>query len=589
MKAVKTISDYFRLYKELKFKDEDSEIIKVAILSSSTINGLKEILTVKCREIGLCAKVYTGEYNQYIQDILDNNSRFYEFNSELVILFIDTTSFLADAFFNFYQLTIKERKELQNSKIQQLTNLINRLQERIQAKIVIHNFEVPSSSPLGILENKQELGIIEFIEKINENLRSLYKLDSQVFILDYNSFVSDLGKKEVFNYKMYYLADIKIDLDYLPELADQYMAYIKPLKSMIKKCIVLDLDNTLWGGIIGEDGIAGIKLGQEPEGMPFIEFQKYILSLFNRGVILAINSKNNVEDALKVFREHPHMILKENHFASMQINWNDKISNMNAIAKELNIGLDGIVYFDDDKLNREMIRSALPEVKVVDLPEDQSLYLKTIKELDDFNTFQLTDEDKKRGQMYAEQKKRIVSDHLPQDITEYLKNLNMKVTFKKANNFNIPRISQLTQKTNQFNMTTRRYSEEDIKIFLQEDKFLAFCIDVKDKFGNSGITGTAIIKKEKALWIIDTFLLSCRIIGRKVEDAMLAYIIEKAGKMEVEKIIGEFILSKKNMLAKNFYKERGFKLDNNEGDKQIWSFKILQGFKYPEVIEIKEE
>ncbi|MGA1823453.1 MAG: HAD-IIIC family phosphatase [bacterium] len=589
MKPIRTVPDYFKSYKELKSKCVDLKRFRVAILSSSTINGLKEILTVKCMEIALFSEVYIGGYDQYAQEILDNNSKFYEFMPDLVILFVDIRSLLGDIFFDFYQLSLEERKELLNSKIQYLTNLINRMREKLRAKIVVHNFEVPSGSPLSILENKQELGIVEFVEKINADLRNLYKSDSQVFIFDYNSFISELGKKEVFNYKMYYLADIKIDLGCMPALVDQYIAYIKPLMSMTRKCIVLDLDNTLWGGIIGEDGIEGIKLGPTPEGRPFMEFQKYILSYFNRGIILAINSKNNLDSVLNVLKEHPYMILKEHHFASMQINWNDKISNMKAISKELNIGLDSFVFFDDDKFNREIIRDALPEVKVVDLPEDPSQYIKIIQELNDFNTFQLTEEDKKKGQIYAEQKRRTDLSKSIHDITEYLKGLEMEVTIESANKFNIPRISQLTQKTNQFNMTTRRYLEEDINKFSQDDYFLVFCIGVKDKFGDNGITGTAIVKKGGNSWLIDTFLLSCRVIGRKVEDSLLAYIVEEARKTGTKKLMGEFIPSQKNAPARNFYKEKGFKLEDTVGDKQIWCYKLSQDFKYPEFIQINKE
>ena len=358
------------------------------------------------------------------------------------------------------------------------------------------------------------------------------------------------------------------------------------LMSISKKCLVLDLDNTLWGGIVGEDGVEGIKLGPMPEGRPFLEFQKYILSLFNKGVILAINSKNNYNDVLKVFNEHPYMILKEDHFASVQINWNDKISNMKTIAQELNIGLDSFVFFDDDKLNREMIKDSLPEIKVVDLPEDYSLYLKTIEELDDFNTFQLTEEDKKKGKMYADQRRRSDFIKSTQNATEYLKGLQMKVTIEEVNKFNVSRISQLTQKTNQFNMTTRRYLEEDIKNFALNRDFLIFSVTVEDKFGDNGITGAAIIEKCKNYFRIDTFLLSCRIIGRRIEEIMLVYILEKAKAEKVKTLLGEFIPTTKNIPAKEFFKENGFKLIKINGNIEIWEFPVETEYKSPEFIEV---
>ncbi|MEK6875912.1 MAG: HAD-IIIC family phosphatase, partial [Nanoarchaeota archaeon] len=330
------------------------------------------------------------------------------------------------------------------------------------------------------------------------------------------------------------------------------MMYIKPMMSLSKKCIVLDLDNTLWGGIIGEDGLEGIKLGPTPEGRPFMEFQQYLLSLFNRGVILAINSKNNYDDAIEVFRKHPHMALKEEHFAAMQINWNDKIENMKAIADELNIGTDSFVFIDDDKANRQMIREAFPEINVVEMPEDQSLYLKTLMGLNDFNTLQITEEDKKRGHMYVQQRRRTEFQKSTANLADFLKSLNIVVTAEKANKFNIPRISQLTQKTNQFNMATKRYMEEEIKKLAEDKNFLIFSVKVEDKFGDNGITGAAIVKKGKDAWNIDTFLLSCRVIGRKVEETLLAYIAREAKKAGANRLTADFIPTKKNSVAKDF-------------------------------------
>ena len=430
------------------------------------------------------------------------------------------------------------------------------------------------------------LGLVEFIEKLNGDLRDELKSDSQCFVFDYDSFLSNIGKREAFDYKMYYLADIKIDLSYLPELANQYLAYIKPLISMTKKCIVLDLDNTLWGGIVGEDSAKGIKLGPTPAGRPFMEFQKYILSLFNRGVILAVNSNNNLDDALEIFRAHPYMILKEKHFASMKINWNGKVANMKAISEELNIGLDSFVFIDDDKLNREMIKSAFPQVEVVDLPEDPSLYLEAVMRLDDFSTFQITEEDMKKGRMYAEQRKREKFCESIQDIKAYLKSLNIRAIIQRANKFNGPRITQLTQKTSQFNLTTRRYLEEDIKKFSDSADCIIFSIKVEDRFGDNGVTGAAIVKKKAEEWIIDSFLLSCREIGRGIEDVMLAYIFEEARREGVSRIVGEFIPSKKNEPAKDFYQKSGFILTGKNKDIELWMHDVAKGFSYPEFVKV---
>ncbi len=589
---IKDVRDYFNLYRKLEKElnrtaPEIEKTLKIALLSSFTITGVKEILSIKCYEIGLMPKFFVGEYNQYPQHILDEGSDLYRFNPDMVIIFIDTMSLFGEQYFSFYQLANEQRKAWAKKKSEEILSLVKRMKEKSSAKIILHNFEVPSYSPLGILDNKQDFGFIESVESLNETLRNAAKNDSRLFVFDYNLFCSRIGKQNMMDYKMYYLGDMKIDLQRMPELCNEYLAYIKPIMSLAKKCIVLDMDNTLWGGVVGEDGLEGIRLGPTPEGMPFVEFQKYLLSLFNKGVILAINSKNNPDDALEVFRKHPYAVLKEENFAAMQINWNDKVSNMKAIAEELDIGMDSLVFIDDDKLNRELVKAALPEVLVVDLPEDPCLYLKTLMGIKDFNTLQITEEDGKKGSIYVEQRKRSEFKKTVTDITDYLKGLEMVVTIETANSFNIPRISQLTQKTNQFNMTTRRYQEEDIRRF-SNSNFLVLSVKVEDKFGDNGITGAAIIEKGKDKWRIDTFLLSCRVIGRKVEETLLAYIITKAKKAKAMVLSGEFIPTRKNAPARDFYKNNGFKLVKADKGSELWGYDLARtygGCQFIKVIE----
>jgi FkbH-like protein len=581
-------SDYLNIYKKLKNKS-DNKKLKIALLSSFTVKGIKEVLSVKCNELGINAQFYISNYNQHFQDILDTNSGLYKFEPELAILFVDTRSIFGNDYLLPYEVDDGKRKKFVDEKFEELNSLVKKLVSNSPVKILLHNFEVPSFSPFGILENKQEFGFVESVEALNSKLRMTFKSNDNVFVLDYNAFCSKIGKDNVMDYKMYYLGDAKLNLHRIPELCDEYIAYIKPLKSLSKKCIVLDLDNILWGGVIGEEGVEGIKLGPTPEGRPFMEFQQYLLSLFNRGIILAINSKNNYEDAIEVFKEHPHMILKENNFAAMQINWNDKISNMKAIIEELNIGGDSLVFVDDDHTNREMIRKSFPEIKVVEMPLDSSLYLKTLMELNDFNTLQITDEDKKRGNMYVQQRNRTESQKNFTDLGGFLRNLNMTVTIEKSNKFNIPRIAQLSQKTNQFNMTTKRYLEEDIKNFSRDKKFLVFSVKVEDKFGDNGISGAAIVKKGKETWAIDTFLLSCRIIGRKVEETLLAYIAREAKKSGANMLIAEFIPTKKNSVAKDFYKNSGFKVLRKEAKKEELEYDLAKDYKFPDFIKIVEK
>jgi len=592
-KKIRGISDYFNMHRYVQEeaaarKLESEKNIKIAILPSFTANGIKEVLSVKCCELGIFPTFHVGEYSQYFQEILNPDSSLYKFNPDLIIVFIETRTILGEDYLLTGQFSDKQRKDQVDRILTEMQSLIQKIKENSIAKILFHNFEVPQHSPMGIHENKQKFGLIESIERINAMLREAFKNDKQVFIFDYESFCSKVGKQNIVDPKMYYLADLRLNLQYLPNLCDEYFSFIKPLLSCAKKCIVLDLDNTLWGGIIGEDDLEGIKLGPTVQGRPYWDFQKYLFSLFNRGVILAVNSMNNYDEAIKVFREHPYMILKEQHFAAIRINWNDKVSNIRAIAKEINIGLDSIVFIDDDKRNREMVRSAIPEVLVIDLPGDPSLYLKTLMEINDFNTLQITEEDMKRSKLYVSQRKRQTLHKIMADSTSYLKALKMQVIIEEANPFNIPRISQLTQKTNQFNMTTRRYQEEDIKRFTENDNFFITSLQVKDRFGDNGITGLAIVERRSEKWRIDTFLLSCRIIGRRIEEILLGYILKKAKKQKAKILIGEFIPTKKNTPAKDFFKNSRFKLVGKDIEKEIWEYDVNREYGYPDFFDTIE-
>jgi len=559
----KKLSYYIGKSKTLQPFDAEKKI-RIVILGSFTLNGLEEVLRVKCSEIQIQCNTYLAAYNQYNQEILNSQSELYKFSPDITFLIIDTRSILGELFFSPYLISIEERKKLIENKLQDILNLVKIFCSKSQSKLVICNFTVPTYSPYGIIENKTQYSLQEMVYDLNEKLRHNLISEPSVFIFDFNGFVAKYGERNVFDYRQYFYGDVKISFDYLPYFANELMGYVKSVMSINKKCIVLDLDNTLWGGIVGEDGFNGIKLGNDPLGKSFVEFQRHLVALHQRGIILAINSKNNWDDAMKVISDHPNMVLREKHFACMKINWDDKISNFKDISQELNIGLDSMVFFDDDPVNREIVRMNLPEILTVDLPQDPSYYVQTLLELNDFHVLKITEEDKKRGEMYLQQQKRIELGKNAKNLDEFLKKLDIKVTIKKADEFTIPRISQLTLKTNQFNLTTHRYQEEDIRNFSKDPKKIVGCTRVEDKFGDNGITGVYIINKDNDVeWTIDSFLLSCRIIGRGVEYGILDHIIQKAKKEGVKKIKGKYIPTKKNKPAENFLPDFGFTKEND--------------------------
>lgn len=561
MQKEQRLSYYINKAKSLHIEKYEKRI-KIGLLGSFTLNGFSETLQVKCAEQNIGCITYVSGYNQYNQDILDTKSGLYKFDPDVVFLILDTRSVLGDLFYFPYSISETDRKNTIRNKIQSITTLIQSFTTKSNSKLIITNLPLITYSPYGIFETKTDYGIKQMINDFNSQLVAAVKDNDAIYTYDFNGFVTQYGELNVFNYKQYFLGDFKISLDCIPYLIRDLFGFIKPILGLSKKCIVLDLDNTLWGGIVGEDGFNGIKIGNDPSGKAFLELQKRLLALHKRGIILAINSKNNQEDAIEVLKNHPNMILKEEHFASVRINWEDKVENMKEIASELNIGLDSMVFFDDDPINREYVRSSLPQVLTVELSQDPSEYAQILISMNDFDVWKITTEDVSRGQMYMQDKQRKDLQKSVTNIEEFLKNLDIKLKIKKANNFTIPRISQLTLKTNQFNLTTKRYQEEDIKK-LSNENYLIECVQVEDKFGDNGITGIFIVKKQQKEWFIDTFLLSCRIMGRGIEDGMLGHILKKAKNEGVDVVKGEFIATKKNAPAENFLLNYGFKKDGN--------------------------
>lgn len=547
--------------------------IKVAILSSFTINGLEEAIRVKCAESDITCATYLCGYGQYNQDILDQSSKLYEFSPDITFMIIDTRSVLSTLFYTPYTIPANDRRTYIDKRVADFVNLVKTFKNRTGSKLVLTNCSIPTYSPYGICEVRTEYGLKEMVYDFNARLADAFRSDPQVFLFDFNSFVSKYGEINVLDYRQFLVGDIKVSLSYIPHLAEELMGFVKANLGVNRKCIVLDLDNTLWGGIIGEDGFDRIDLSLKPPGMAFMEFQRVLLALYQRGVILAINSRNNEDEALRAIRDHPFMVLREEHFATMKINWSDKISNMKEIAQELNIGLDSIVYFDDDPINRELMLKAIPKVKTVDLPDDPSLYASTLMQINDFNTLVMTNEDRNRGEMYRQEHKRTELKRSSSNLEDFLKQLEIRVTMKKANNFTIPRIAQLTLKTNQFNLTTRRYQEEDVETLAQDHTKLIGCAQTQDKFGDNGITGVYIVNKNHVdkEWFIDTFLLSCRVMGRGIEDAMMGYILSKAKEEGVTKVKAEFIPTKKNKPCEQLLPNFGFK---KEGEKWVYTYSV---------------
>ena len=575
---------YFITQSQKIIPEKFNKKIKVAFLSSFTINGLAESLKVKCSYRDIGCQTFVGGYNQYNQEILNPDSELKKFNPDLTFLLIDIRSFFGDFFYNPYNMSIKKRKNFVETKLNELISLVNTFEKNYNSTLIISNLNNISFSIYGIADQKTDFSLNDMVNHFNNLLKIKYKNNDSVLIYDFSNFVVKYGENNVFNYQNYFFGDIKVSLDFLPRLADDLLPFLIAVTGKSKKCIVLDLDNTLWGGIVGEDGFDGIHLGPQPPGNTFYEFQKYLKALSQRGILLAINSKNNSSDALQVISEHPYMVLRKEDFSSIRINWNDKVTNMKEIANELNIGIESLLFFDDDPVNRQLIRDTFPLITTPELPSDPSYYPKILQELPDFSLLKITDEDRNRKQMYKDQENRKILENQSNNIDDFLKSLNLKIVIKNASSFTIPRISQLTMKTNQFNLTTKRYQENEIKNFSHNEQMLVGCAQVSDKFGDNGITGVFIVSKKINEWYIDTFLLSCRVIGREIEKAMLNYIINEAKKAGVSRIIAKYIPTEKNKPIEDFLPRCGFAKEND-----FWVFDVSKPLKMPPFLDIQVE
>ncbi|MGI5090958.1 HAD-IIIC family phosphatase [Treponema socranskii] len=408
-----------------------------------------------------------------------------------------------------------------------------------------------------------DFGFNEAISDFNAHVINLEKDSKNIKIIDFSEFSSRYRKTDLTDWKYYFTSQ----LAFSAKLAVDFRKWFEQKESQItlkrKKCIILDLDNTLWGGILGEDGVEGIKIGGDYPGKAFLYFQKALVELSKSGVILSICSKNNESDVKECWKKNPYNIINEKYISIYRINWHNKIDNIKEIATELNIGLDSFIFVDDNPVERELVKQMLPMVEVPDFPEQPYNLPLFIDELTEkyFKVYALTDEDKKKNEEYKANVKRSKEQLKFTDMESFIRSLEIKITIQAANKMNISRIAQMTQKTNQFNMTTRRYSENDLNAMISNGAKI-WCLSVADKFGDSGITGTIIVKNCE----IDEFLLSCRILGKGIEKAFVARILEKLKKSDVIELQAVYIPTSKNTQVKEFYENNGFTLVVEESD-----------------------
>lgn len=564
--------------------------VRIAIMCSFNLDLIKQPLLDELGRRGLDGSLYVSGYGQWETDALNRQSDLYKFDPEIVCLFAETSDLLPTLRAGDMLWQTNDAEQAGAAAWTRIQTVIQRLTEDAGRAVLVHTLVPQPCTALGTLEGNDGFSYVAAAEAFNRRLRDRSGEQSRLIVFDYHRLLTDHGWRQWHDERLWYLGRMRLARGALGHLAAAYARYVAALRTPRRKCLVLDLDNTLWGGIIGEDGIEGIEIGHEGVGLAYREFQLAAMALSQRGIILAVCSKNNPADAAEALESHPEMVLRPVNFATMQIGWDPKPVSIRCIAEELNIGLDSLVFWDDDPREREIVRAAIPDVLVPEVPDETAHRAARLLELECFDVVRLTDEDRRRGEMYRQQRSRqkSLAETTPEDLETYYHSLETKAVLRQADDLSLRRIAQLTQRTNQFNCTTRRYSEADVRSMLENPAWAVYGLSVSDRFGDLGLVGAAILQLSENSWELDTLLLSCRALGRGIEDALLATLNDKAQSAGVC-LQGAFIPTKKNSPARKFLDRLGIELRPSD-DSQVLRFCLgKKGVSVPPWIELMEE
>lgn len=539
--------------------------VRVAVLGSHTTTQFTPLLCAALARLGIAAEMFESNYGQYQQDILDPASGLYAFDPDLILLAVHHGELhlpdLAD-----------DPQQVISQEVDRWRKLWQTLRSRSRARIIQHLFALPDMPPLGHLSMRIAGSWQRLAQQVNLQLSDAAGNDLSV--VDCDRLAGSFGKSRWFDWRFWHMSRQALSLDSLPMLASHTAAVMAADLGLSRKCLALDLDNTLWGGVIGEDGLSGIKLGPTPDGEAFIHFQNYILQLKKRGIILAVCSKNNPEDAREPFLKHPEMRLKLDDFAVFIANWQPKSDNLREIARTLNIGLDAIVFADDNPAERQIIRQLVPQVHVLTLPTDPAGYTRALAECLALEPATFTAEDSQRAEQYQARTKIAELEASSTDIESFQRDLAMEASLRPFDEIDLPRIVQLIGKTNQFNLTTRRHTLADVQAMMADDRCVHFSLRLKDRFVDHGLVSLMIAMKHGHHLEIDTWLMSCRVIGRTVEATMLAHLCQLAADSGCSHLRGVYIPTAKNVLVQDLYKQFGFTLTGHAGEQTFWEYDL---------------
>lgn len=529
---------------------------KIAVIGSCSIQYFVKILRYYLGKEGLNCKIYEGEYNGINMDVFDSSSALYQFHPDYIIIlpfYTDVKDFpplLADG---------KTVRQYVDGVLDYYIRIWNQLSAISNVRILHGNFVIPPIRVLGNLEYTEAFSTNAFLNTINELL--VIEKPANVTVVDLDALSNNIGKYNWFDYSSYFLNKAAVRLEYMPEYVMCFVRQIKALMGNTKKCLVLDLDNTLWGGVVGDEGWQDIQVDpNNAVGEAYRFFQAYCLALRKRGVILAVCSKNDELIAKEPFEKNENMILRLKDISCFIANWENKADNLQKIASELNIGIDSLVFFDDNPAEREIVKQFVPEVHVIDVPEDPALYVLQMEKEQPFEWLQITKEDLERTDSYSGNRQRLQLQERFVDYNEYLKALDMRGKVARVKQGNVARFTQLINKSNQFNLRTIRYLESDVQLMLNDEATCCLYGKLSDRYSDYGIISCIILRKENEVCFIDTWVMSCRVLKRGVENMMFEAVQKAVADMGCSSIKGEYRKTKKNQMVENFYESLGFDL-----------------------------
>jgi FkbH-like protein len=549
------MKEFSQLRKNLKKDFSDLNLVKVAVLGDTATQLLVQSIRGMGYEYGLNLNIWEAEFDQIQHQVQDQNSDFYVFRPDVVIIFQSSHKLLK----KYNQLDGQGREQLATNQIDSIRSIMDLVSGHLGAKVIAFNYNEIDDAVFGSYSNKTSSSFLFQLRKLNYELMLLASENPSLFICDISTIQNRIGKLNFFQPSIYVNTEMVLSIEALPHISARTVDIIAAQTGMFNKCIILDLDNTTWGGIIGDDGIENIQVGSLGIGKAFTEFQYWVKKLKERGIIVAVCSKNTESVAREPFEKHPEMVLRMEDISVFMANWENKADNIRHIQSVLNIGFDSMVFIDDNAFERNIVRDNIPDIQVPEMPEDPAEYLEYLYSLNLFETVSFSGEDLKRTQQYQIEAKRSAVLAKFTDIDDYLESLEMMSEVKFFDKFNTPRIAQLSQRSNQFNLRTVRYTEDDIHGIKDSDIRFGLSFTLGDKFGNHGLICVIILDIEsKDTLFIDTWFMSCRVLKRGMEGFVLNCIVDFADKNGYKSVMGEYIPTPKNEMVRNHFSDLGF-------------------------------